>query len=166
MEVNENNRTTYLEELGGSDFKIADHQPNIIGWEIVDNHGNDLGDVEDLIFDSNARKVRYIVASIGTGEFEDIEAEEESKLVLIPIGIAELSEADDEVILPDTSPEFLVTLPEFEPGKIISPAEELAVRYAFLGQDSLPNADSVAYESHPEDFYDHGHFDERRFIKR
>ena len=161
MEMNENNRTTYLEELSGSDFEVADHQPDITGWEIIDNLGNELGEVEDLIFDSSARKVRYIVANI-----LDDDSEEESRLVLIPIGIVELHEKDDEVIVPETTTAFLYTLPEYEPGKTISPAEELAIRYAFLGKDSLPDADAVVYEDHPDDFYSHNHFDESRFSRR
>lgn len=166
METNENNRTTYLEELSGSDFEVADHQPDITGWEIVDSLGNEIGEVEDLIFDRKARKVRYIVANLDLGEEIEIANETDDSLVLIPIGIVDLDENDDEVILPAVSVDFLSTLPQYTPGKIISPAEELAVRYAFLGQDSLPDADAVVYEEHPEDFYTHGHFDDARFTKR
>ncbi|MEJ2884266.1 PRC-barrel domain-containing protein [Pedobacter sp. GR22-6] len=166
MKTYENNRTTYLEELSGSDFEIADHQPDIIGWEIVDNLGNEIGEVEDLIFDSNARKVRYIVASLDLDE--EIEAPDaiDDRLVLIPIGIVELDEDDDEVIIPEVSAAFLYSLPLYTSGKIISPAEELAVRYAFLGASSLPDADAVVYEEHPEGFYTHGHFDDARFNRR
>ena len=163
MEINENNRTTYLEELSGSDFEIADHQPDITGWEIIDSMGNELGEVEDLIFDSNARKVRYIVANI---ELDEDTSEEEYRLVLIPIGVVELHEKDDEVIIPKVTTEFLSTLPEYEPGKTISPAEELAIRYAFLGEDSLPDENAVVYEDHPDDFYSHTHFDDGRFSRR
>ncbi len=166
METYENNRTTYLQELSGSDFEIADHQPDITGWKIVDSLGNELGEVEDLIFDSKERKVRYIVASLDLDVPENLEIEEDSRLVLIPIGIVDLDKEEDEVIVPEVSGGYLATLPGYEPGKTISPAEELAVRYAFLGQDSLPDADAVVYEQHPEDFYNHGHFDESRFTKR
>jgi len=166
METHDNHRTTYLQNLKGSDFEIADDQPDITGWEITDSLGNELGEVEDLIFDSNARKVRYIVASLEIDGGLITDTQEDSRLVLIPIGIVDLDEEDDEVIVPEASAAFLATLPRYEPGKIISPAEELAVRYAFLGQDSLPNADAVVYEQHPDDFYNHGHFDEGRFRKR
>ena len=162
MEMNENNRTTYLEELSKSDYEIADHQPDITGWEILDSLGNEIGEVEDLIFDSNARKVRYIVAYI---ELDD-DAEEDWKLVLIPIGMVELHEKDDEVIIPESATIVLATLPEYEPGKTISPAEELAIRYAFLGEDALPDADAVVYDNHPEDFYRHDHFNDRGLIRR
>lgn len=166
METHDNHRTTYLERLKGSDFEIADHQPDITGWEITDSLGNELGKVEDLIFDRNAKKVRYIVASLEIDVNLITETQEDSRLVLIPIGIVDLDEEDDEVIVPEASPLFLATLPRYEHGKTISPAEELAVRYAFLGQSSLPDAGAVVYEHHPQDFYNHGHFDESRFRKR
>ena len=165
MESTEHNKTTYLEELSRSDFQVADHQPDINGWEIVDSLGNQIGEVEDLIFDSNAKKVRYIVASLDLDyemETEDVD----DRLVLIPIGVVDLDEDNDEVIVPEVSAIFLSTLPLYTPGKIISPAEELAVRYAFLGEASLPDADSVVYEDHPDDFYSHNHFDESRFTRR
>ncbi len=165
MEAYENNSTTYSQELSGSDFEIADHQPDITGWEIVDSLGNGLGEVEDLIFDSIARKVRYIVASLGLGVPGNSDIEGASQLVLIPIGIVDLDNEDDEVIVPEVSGVYLAALPRYEPGKSISPAEELAVRYAFLGKESLSDADAVVYGRHPEDFYSHGHFDESRFSK-
>lgn len=163
METNEPHKTTYLEELSASDFEVADKQPDINGWEIVDPLGNELGEVEDLIFDSNARKVRYVVANL---ELEELENEgNDDYLVLIPIGIVDLDEDEEEVILPEVSIGFLATLPRYTPGKTISPAEELALRYAFLGQDALPDADAVVYETHPDDFYTHKHFDDARFMK-
>ena len=164
MKTNEPHKTTYLEELSASDFEVADKQPDINGWEIVDSLGNELGEVEDLIFDSNARKVRYVVASLDLEELEDEETDDH--LVLIPIGIVDLDEDEEEVILPEVAVGFLATLPRYSPGKTISPAEELALRYAFLGEDALPDADAVVYETHPEDFYTHKHFDDARFKTR
>ncbi|WP_222536906.1 PRC-barrel domain-containing protein [Pedobacter polysacchareus] len=164
METNEPHKTTYLEELSASDFEVADKQPDINGWEILDSQGNELGEVEDLIFDSNARKVRYIVARL---DLEELENEgPDDHLVLIPIGVVDLDEDEEEVILPEVSVGFLATLPRYTPGKTISPAEELALRYAFLGEDALPHADAVVYETHPEDFYTHKHFDDARFKKQ
>ena len=164
METHENNKTNYLEELSGSDFEIADHQPDINGWEILGPQGEEIGEVVDLIFDSQARKVRYIVAEL------DFETESgdyvESKTVLIPIGVVDLDDDEDEVILKELVIQQLLSLPDYESGKAISPVEELAVRYAFLGDASLPDANSVSYDTHPDDFYTHGQFDDSRFTRR
>jgi sporulation protein YlmC with PRC-barrel domain len=163
MEINENNKTTYLQELSASDYEIADHQPDINGWEIIDSLGDEVGEVRDLIFDSNAKKVRYIVAEL---DFEIEEPQDyDPKVVLIPIGVVDLDSDNDEVVLKDFVATQLLSLPSYESGKIISPVEELAVRHAFLGDASLPNANSVVYEDHPEDFYAHGHFDDSRFTR-
>jgi sporulation protein YlmC with PRC-barrel domain len=163
MESNEINKTTYLQELSGSDFEIADNQPNIIGWEIVDELGDQIGEVKDLIFDSSAKKVRYVVAEL------DFELEDgpdfDSKSVLIPIGMVDLDDDDEIVTVTRLLSTELLTLPSFESGKIISPVEELAIRHAFLGNEALPDAESVVYDSHPEDFYLHGQFDNSRFAQ-
>jgi len=164
MEVNDKNKTTYLQELNGSDYEIAEHQPDITGWKIVDGLGTEIGEVKDLIFDSNALKVRYIVAEIDVAFHEDDSIE--SRLVLVPIGVADLDINDDEVIVKELSATNVQVLPVYTTGKTISPVEELAVRYAFLGRESLPNADAVVYENHPADFYEHGHFDDTRFTRR
>ena len=163
MEINENNRTTYLEELSSSDFEIVDHQPDINGWEIIDSVGNEVGEVKDLIFDSNAQKVRYIVADLNF-ETED-DHDYNPRVVLIPIGVVDLDNDNDEVLLKEFVAAQLLTLPEYESGKTISPVEELAIRHAFLGNAALPDADSVVYDTDPDAFYAHSHFDDSRFNK-
>lgn len=158
MEANQHHpRTTNLEELSRSDFEIADHQPDINGWDLVDSEGNEIGEVIDLIFDLEESKVRYIVADVE--ELDD----HKSGYVLIPIGIVALDEDEEEVIVPQHQAAAIYTLPPFESGKTISPVEELAIRYAFLGSSSLPQADSVVYEAHPDDFYTHDHFRDEHF---
>lgn len=164
MENNENNKTTYLEELSGSEYEISDDQPDINGWQLIDRIGDEVGEVIDLIFDSSAQKVRYIVAELDLAD--EKYSQSEAKVVLIPIGVVDLDDDNEEVLIKDMTGSQLFTLPSFEFGKTISPVEELAIRHAFLGDASLPHADAVIYESHPEDFYTHGHFDDSRFGSR
>ncbi|TDQ06205.1 PRC-barrel domain-containing protein [Pedobacter metabolipauper] len=161
MEQDEHNHTALrLEELNESNYEVADHQPDITGWEIVDSQRNEIGEVEDLIFDKEAMKVRYLVSSIYS------ETDEDSRLVLIPIGVVRLDNNEDEVILPEHSLINLNTLPTYQKGTVISPAEELAVRYAFLGNAGLEIEGDSTYQAHPEDFYNHGHFSDEHFLKK
>lgn len=161
MESHEHNNTALrLEELSKSDFEIADHQPDILGWEVLVTDGEDLGEVEDLIFDREARKVRYLVVNLEMDELED------SRLVLIPIGVVSLDEDEDEVLIPAQLAPVLTTLPIYKPGTVISPAEELAIRYAFMGTEGTVLEGSDIYEAHPEDFYAHEHFSDSHFRKR
>lgn len=161
MEPNEHNTTALrLQELSGSEFQISDDQPDIIGWLIVDVSGDEIGEVDDVIFDMDTKKVRYIVALL------DIDDQDDLRRVLIPIGIVDLDESEDEVIIPEETNSFLKSLPIYVSGTIISPAEELAIRYAFLGSNGLAEENQHDYQSHPEDFYTHQHFDDTRFKKR
>jgi hypothetical protein len=161
MELNEHNNTALrLEELSESDFEIADHQPDISGWELVATETGALGEVEDLIFDREARKVRYLVVNLDLDELED------SQLVLVPIGVVSLDEDEEEVVIPEHLVSILSTLPVYKEGTVISPAEELAVRYAFMGKDGMVIEGSDIYEQHPEDFYEHEHFADNHFKKR
>ena len=161
MEQNEPNNTALrLEELSKSAFEIADHQPDITGWDILDSAGYDIGEVHDLIFDKETRKVRYIVSNV------HFEVEENSRLVLIPIGIVTLHEKEDEVIISELSASYLPTLPVYKTGTVISPAEELAIRYAFLGKKGLETSTEDPYVNHQADFYAHEHFNENNFRRR
>jgi sporulation protein YlmC with PRC-barrel domain len=157
METNEHNNTALrLQELSESDFEIVDGQPHVIGWSITTTAGQEIGVVHDLIFDKEAKKVRYVVGSIQE------KIKENSELVLIPIGILDLHEKNNEVIMPEVSNGYLNTLPVYVKGTIISPAEELAIRYAFLGKDGLTELDEDKEKS-LVDFYEHEHFNDERF---
>jgi len=161
MDINEHNHTALrLVELNDSGFEIRDNQPDIITWTIVDTNDNELGEVTDLIFDKETSKVRYIVSLI------DLAEEEGTRFVLIPIGIVDLNETEEEVVIPKKYSGALATLPTYRCGTVISPAEELAVRYAFLGTEGLMNTNDDSYQAHPEDFYAHEHFNDEKFKKR
>lgn len=147
-----------LEELDGSDFEIAAHQPDITGWEIIDTAGEYIGDVDDLIFNRASRKVRYIVTSLNDGTDPD------SRKVLIPIGLVTLHEKDDEVIITAAVSDNLGLLPAYEKGKI-TPAQELQVRNILSDTESIED-DTIIYEQHSEDFYTHEHFNDKGFLRR
>jgi len=153
----EENTNTRLEELSGSNFEIAEHQPDITDWEIFDASGDYIGDVEDLIFDKETYKVRYIVTELDERN-TDVE-----RSVLIPIGLVTLHENEDEVILTESVAASLTFLPTYEKGQI-TPAHELQIREVLTG-NIAGNATGAGYEQHPEDFYNHNHFDDTGYKK-
>ena len=81
----------HLQELGDSDFEIKNGEPNIKGWGVKNEDGLLIGNVDDLLFDPQSRKVRYLVIDIADNEL-DLEAD---KKILVPIGIARLYSQDD-----------------------------------------------------------------------
>jgi sporulation protein YlmC with PRC-barrel domain len=150
---NINEYSSHLEALSEGNFQIVEGEPDITGWDVLDTEGNRFGEVDDLLFDIETRKVRYLVVELEADEVDIAE----DRLVLIPIGVADLYEEDDEVIVPHVTAAQLATLPIYEPGKL-TPAAETQIRSTF---DNLP---MVIYQK--DSFYQHDHFDEQKFYDR
>jgi hypothetical protein len=138
-----------LRELKGSDYKIVDEQPDIKGWTLYDSQHRKLGEVDDLLFDAEARKVRYIIADL---DGNDLDLDE--KEVLIPIGIAELHESEDEVILPGVTASQLNALPEYNDRELTA-ADENIIFAAFSDSETVTSSDR----------YNHAHFDDQRIYR-
>ncbi|MES2808802.1 MAG: PRC-barrel domain-containing protein [Bacteroidota bacterium] len=91
----ENNNTEqyrydHLDELTGSDYEIVEGQPDIRGWDVKTEQGRKIGEIEELLFDPEARKVRYLVVDL-QGRESDIR---NGSTALIPIGVATLYSRD------------------------------------------------------------------------
>src|SRR5690606_19672442 len=97
-----------LEELKDSDYEIAEGMTDILGWDITDDTGLIIGKVRDMLFDTNAEKVRYIITIL---EGDDQE-------VLIPIGKTLLDEDQDIVIVKDLTFRELRGLPTYTKGNL------------------------------------------------
>jgi stress response protein YsnF len=82
----EENRYDHLVELGGSDYEIVDGEPNIKGWDVKNESGQQIGEVDELLFDPQSRQVRYLVVDLDGNKL----GLEDDKKVLVPIGVAEL----------------------------------------------------------------------------
>lgn len=139
-----------LEELSESDFEIVDHQPDIQGWDVRDSEANKIGEVDELLFNPQSRKVRYIIIHM---ENNDIGLEDGR--ILVPIGVAELHEKDDNVIIPNITKAQILALPLYEHGREINSDTEEQIRHVF--------ADPDANVTVGNDFYDHDHFSATKF---
>lgn len=158
----DDNTTDYnrLEELGGSNYEIVDGEPNIKGWDVKDAQGKGFGDVEELLFNPATRKVRYIVLDTDANDFSL-----EARKVLVPIGIAELDEDDDDVILPNVTAEQIAALPVYDKGVLDSDTES-RIRDIFAGLGAAGVAAGAYGATHGEDFYNHEQFDQNRLYNR
>jgi ferritin-like metal-binding protein YciE/sporulation protein YlmC with PRC-barrel domain len=142
-----------LEALNHSDYEIKDGEPDITGWNVLNQTGEKLGEVEDLLFDTEARKVRYLIVGLQANGAEVLE----DKYIAVPIGIAQLHSEEDDVILPVVSGAELNNLPAYQNGQL-GPEDEVQIRQVFGGGSTAP------YE-HPQ-FYTHEHFNEDHFYNR
>lgn len=147
-----------LQELGQSDFEVVDGQPDIRGWDVKNAAGETIGEVDELILDAQARKVRYMVVDLD----DDALDLEDDRKVLIPIGIAQLHEDDDDVLLQNVTAEQLRQLPEYDEDRLDAEVER-AICTA-LGRTATGTA--VSSDLHNSDFYEHDHFNDRNLYQR
>ena len=140
-----NNSISRLRELRGSGYEIVDDQPDIIGWTIKDSENRKLGVVDDLLFDEQLQKVRYLVANLKGNDYDL-----ERRRVLIPIGIVELHENSDDVIVPSVSPWQLRALPNY--GQRVTDVDEQEIYTVFSAAPATARATSNWQK--PQDFYD------------
>lgn len=104
-----------LHELNGSNFEIAKGQEDITGWDVKDSDGDIVGKVDDLIFDKESLKVRYLILKVKKNKDLGIV---ESRKVLVPIGLAQLDREDDEVYLQNLNIDRLNSLPDYDKDKL------------------------------------------------
>ncbi|WP_051286541.1 DUF2382 domain-containing protein [Salinimicrobium terrae] len=144
-------RINHLEELNHSDYKIADDQPNIDNWKIVDRSDKKVGKVHDMLFDKDRMKVRYIITNLKDGEIMN-----DDRKVLIPIGQAQLNTSKERVIVPNIKKEHLTTLPKYDKADNLTQEDETLIVNTFTGTKG-----TTQYKK--ETFYDNENFNEDKF---
>jgi sporulation protein YlmC with PRC-barrel domain len=155
------NKGRRLQELRGSDFEVAKGQPDIRGWEVRDGNGHLMGKVHELIFDSRAHKVRYMVVNI----IDSKELQLEKRTVLVPIGLAVLEPKDDDVILENVTPFQLRALPRYSKEDLGTRAER-AISTVFGRNDNKGGAAQTDDQELEPDFYEHDHFNENNMYRQ
>ena len=144
-----------LQELDRSDFEIVGDERDIRGWDVKTADGKKIGEVEELIIDAQQRKVRYMVVDL-----DDNDIDLEDRKVLVPIGIANLHEKDDDVILPNVDAAQLSALPEYEEDRLDADTERRIC--SALGRKST--SESSAGDLHSE-FYKHDYYNDDNLYK-
>jgi sporulation protein YlmC with PRC-barrel domain len=107
-----------LQELDRSDFQIVDGEPDIRGWDVKNINRQKIGEVEELILDAQEKKVRYMVVDLDNNELKL-----DHRKVLIPIGLAELDKKDDDVLIPNISPQQFGELPAYQRDQLTADVE-------------------------------------------
>ena len=130
-----------LQELDRSDFQIVDKEPDIRGWDVKNDNGQKIGEVEELIVDAPEKKVRYMVVDL-----DDNKLKLEHRKVLIPIGLAELDRDRDDVLIPNISPEQYNALPVYDKDHLTPDVE----RRICSTLDRQKNTSTVRQISRPE----------------
>jgi sporulation protein YlmC with PRC-barrel domain len=125
-----------LQQLDRSNFEIVKGEPDIRGWDVRNRDGFKLGSVEELIIDTEEKKVRYMVVDLDENELKL-----NHRKILIPIGLAELHASDDDVLIPAVTLDKLALLPDYEYGHL-TPEVERNISFA-LGRPMPSMASST-----------------------
>lgn len=154
-----------LQELDRSDFQIVGGEPDIRGWDVKNSNRKKIGEVEELILDAKEKKVRYMVVDL-----DDNELKLEHRKVLIPIGLAELDERDDDVLIPGVAEEQLSNLPAYDMNNLTAdverrifstlerPGAETMPRRSIIKRDEKDVIEGKENDEPDPDFYRHEYY--------
>ena len=120
------------------DFKVAEGDPDVRGWEVLASDGRKIGEVDELLVDTSAMKVRYLDVDVDGGVMGD----GQDRHVLIPIGYARLELERDCVLVDGLASSDLVGLPAYDQGPLTRDFEA-SVRDSF-GRRPTPSEGLMA----------------------
>jgi uncharacterized protein (TIGR02271 family) len=173
-----------LDEL--DNFEVADHSPDVRGWDVMSSDGRRIGEVEELLVDTNAMKVRYLDVELD----KDVRGASDDRRVLIPIGRARIDDNDDRVVVDGVGAEQFRSMPGYS-GRLdrnyedtlrthwsgssrsisdsgtadLSASGRLSTERSGSDRSSAGAADAMRSGSTGErDYYSDEHFDDSRFF--
>lgn len=155
MQHEDRARLVPLSEATG--FQIGEGDPDVRGWMVHGADGRRVGEVDDLIVDLDAGRVRYLRVLL-------TDAEKGEPLVLIPVGLATLEPERDAVSVPTVTVASIASL-ERHGGGVVEREYEIAVRRGIIAAAPDAAADLRADASDDDDFYAHAVYDENRFYE-
>ncbi|GGK84058.1 PRC-barrel domain-containing protein [Rufibacter glacialis] len=143
------------------DFKVANRNLDVRGWEVIGSDGKRIGKVDDLIVDRELMKVRYLDVDV---DKEHVLVDTDPRHILIPIGAAQLDDDGDQVFV-GLDQMSLARFP-FYRGGAVDADYEYRVMHAITSptdtqsQQTQANTQQVSPNA---DFYGREHFNEDRF---
>jgi photosynthetic reaction center H subunit len=143
------NQIVPLDEL--DDFDVAEGDPDVRGWDVVASDGRKIGEVDDLLVDTTAMKVRYLDVD---ADDELIGDDDDDRHFLIPIGYARLDRDNDHVVVDGLQASEVASLPPYTHTPITRDYES-SVRSRF--EPGFNAADAT------DDYYRGTSYDDARF---
>ena len=165
-----NTKYDRLEELDHSKFEIVKDEPDIRGWDVRYKNGEKIGSVEELILDTKAKKVRYMIVDLDENELRL-----EHRKIVVPIGFAELDKGNDDVMIPNVSVDQLCSLPDYKRNSL-TPDLERRVASVFgrkvkvepvtsINREERRTIDTDSNDDLDPEFYSHDHYNTDNLYK-
>lgn len=160
----EGGRVVRLKDL--KDYTVAKGDPDVRGWNVYANDGRRIGEVDELLVDVEAMRVRYLDVDLDRDVLSVSGAQPlggstapgtpgaKSGHVLIPIGSAQLDEREDRVIV-DLLHSLVGGLPSYDHGPVTRDYET-SVRQHF-------DRDYRHDPARDREFYNHDLYNDERF---
>ena len=148
------NGLAHLDDL--DDYEVGRRRPGCawVGGKTMD--GRKIGEVEDLLVDLSAMKVRYLEVELDKKEFNL----DDERRVLIPVGVARLND-DDDVVMVSRESAQIAGVPAYTRGKMSSDHENnIYERYSMLTSLSA----GANTKADRDEIYGHEHFDDSAFF--
>jgi photosynthetic reaction center H subunit len=143
-------RIVSLEEAG--DFRVADGDPDVRGWDVLSADGRRIGEVDDLLIDTAAMKVRYLDVEID----DDLLGSDRDRHVLVPVGYARLDRDDNRVRVESLETSDVSNLPAYR-------SEPITREYEDQVRSGFDREYDAGRRAESSDYYDDPLFDDRRF---
>ena len=160
------------------DFRVAKGDPDPRGWEVVGADGRRIGEVDELLVDTEAMKVRYLDVDL----HRDLAAGAD-RHVLVPVGYARLDRDHTRVVVEQLEARDLEAIPAYDHSPVTRDFET-SVREGWsarrptgtssdtprgTGHAGTPGTTAVAGTmagGAADDFYAHESFNDERFWAR
>ena len=144
------------------DFELPEGGPDPRGWDVRSADGTKIGKVEDLLFDTGERRVRYVEVALDRALAKDAGRD----YALVPIGQARLNDDSDDVIV-DLSGIDLASAPRYDRERLSRDYETSLQSWL---RERRPNVEagerSRAAADRDVGFYGSPEYDDRRFFSR
>ena len=124
-----------LSEL--DDYKVADGYPDINGWDVKTTDGTKVGEVKDLVVDTQAMRVRYLDVELDRSlrqvarDATTPGDQSDDRHVLLPIGDLRLDDDHDDVLVDNLTAAQIGALPRH--GGMITSDYESRLRAGLVG---------------------------------
>jgi len=129
-------------------WHVRKGNPHVHGWDVVASGGTEVGEVDDLLVDLQAEKARYLIVTL-----DDEVAGVKHRQVAVPLGVAQIDQRNEKVVLSQVTAEQLVSLPSYQKDRFTRDTETLIRNRMGIGSAQTTD----------RDFYDNALFDEGRF---
>ncbi|CAN5771044.1 DUF2382 domain-containing protein [soil metagenome] len=141
-------RIVPLNEL--DDYKVAEGDPDVRGWDVIASDGSKIGEVEHLLVDTGGMKVRYLSVERDTGWFDS----SDEPAVIVPIGAARLDRDEKRVLVDRMASSDFRTVPGYRRDTGVTRDYETSVGSHYGRGAAGAN------------FYEGEHYDDNRFYGR